>query len=128
MAKVSFNKDLCKGCGLCVTACPKKIVHLSDELNKVLSEHGENPLHTEGYRAGGWVLVDFGCVVVHLFLREMRKTQTCSRGDQVPSKGSLCARGTCGEERIGGGPVLSLFLWLPALAQTTLQMTMPQTY
>ena len=34
MAKVSFNKDLCKGCGLCVTACPKKIVHLSDDLNK----------------------------------------------------------------------------------------------
>ena len=34
MAKVTFDKDLCKGCGLCVTACPKKIVHLSDELNK----------------------------------------------------------------------------------------------
>ena len=34
MAKVTFDKDLCKGCGLCVKACPKKIVALSDELNK----------------------------------------------------------------------------------------------
>ena len=26
MAKVTFKTDLCKGCGLCVTACPKKIL------------------------------------------------------------------------------------------------------
>lgn len=33
MAKVTFNEAMCKGCGLCVTACPKKIVELSDKLN-----------------------------------------------------------------------------------------------
>ena len=26
--KVSFNEDLCKGCGLCVAACPQKILEL----------------------------------------------------------------------------------------------------
>ena len=31
MAKVSFNEDRCKGCGLCVTACPKGIVALEKE-------------------------------------------------------------------------------------------------
>ena len=31
MAKVSFNEDKCKGCGLCVTACPKGIVALEKE-------------------------------------------------------------------------------------------------
>ena len=31
MAKVSFNEDRCKGCGLCVTACPKGIVVLEKE-------------------------------------------------------------------------------------------------
>ena len=35
MNKVSFNVDLCKGCGLCVDACPKKIIALkADVLNK----------------------------------------------------------------------------------------------
>ena len=33
MAKVTFNENLCKGCGLCVTACPKKIVALNETLN-----------------------------------------------------------------------------------------------
>ena len=29
MIKVIVNEDRCKGCGLCVRACPKKIVALS---------------------------------------------------------------------------------------------------
>lgn len=34
MAKVIFNEDCCKGCGLCVTACPKGIVSLEkDKIN-----------------------------------------------------------------------------------------------
>lgn len=34
MAKVTFLTDRCKGCGLCVVACPKKIVALSaDKIN-----------------------------------------------------------------------------------------------
>ena len=31
MAKVTFKKDLCKGCGLCIGACPKKIIALSKD-------------------------------------------------------------------------------------------------
>ena len=35
MAKVTFETDLCKGCGLCVHACPKHLIALaSDQLNK----------------------------------------------------------------------------------------------
>ena len=34
MPKVTFDTDKCKGCGLCVGACPKKIVRLSqDKIN-----------------------------------------------------------------------------------------------
>lgn len=29
MAKVTIDKTLCKGCGLCVTACPKHILQVS---------------------------------------------------------------------------------------------------
>ncbi len=35
MAKVTFDEDSCKGCGLCTTACPKKIVAMAtDRINK----------------------------------------------------------------------------------------------
>ena len=34
MAKVSFNSDLCKGCSLCVSVCPKQIIALAkDKIN-----------------------------------------------------------------------------------------------
>ncbi|MDR1409761.1 MAG: 4Fe-4S binding protein [Oscillospiraceae bacterium] len=31
MPKVTINENVCKGCELCVTACPKKIVALAKE-------------------------------------------------------------------------------------------------
>lgn len=33
MNKVKFDESLCKGCGLCVNACPKKILRLSSRTN-----------------------------------------------------------------------------------------------
>ena len=41
MADLSINIDKCKGCGLCVSVCPKKIL----ELNKyIVNVKGYNPL------------------------------------------------------------------------------------
>lgn len=35
MARVDFNEDRCKGCKLCTTVCPKKIVVMrTDRLNR----------------------------------------------------------------------------------------------
>ncbi len=31
MAKVTFKTDSCKGCGLCVQACPKQILVIAKE-------------------------------------------------------------------------------------------------
>ena len=40
MAKLVIKEELCKGCGLCVMSCPKKILALSpDRINK----KGYNP-------------------------------------------------------------------------------------
>ena len=35
MAKLTFQTDLCKGCGLCVSACPKGCLTIdTDKINK----------------------------------------------------------------------------------------------
>lgn len=33
MARVTFREDLCKGCGLCLEVCPKRIIQFSRQLN-----------------------------------------------------------------------------------------------
>ncbi len=35
MAKLTFKSDNCKGCGLCVSVCPKGVLRLAnDKINK----------------------------------------------------------------------------------------------
>ncbi len=46
---------------------------LVDSVEKVLAEEaGEQPIHREGYRGGTWVLLDYGCIAVHVFNAEAR--------------------------------------------------------
>lgn len=35
MKKVIFDEKLCKGCGLCVEACPQKILAISKRVNSM---------------------------------------------------------------------------------------------
>ena len=47
---------------------------LVDNVEKVLLEEAEeDPLHREGYRGGTWVLLDYGCIAVHVFNAEARE-------------------------------------------------------
>ena len=40
MALLTFNSDLCKGCGLCVEACPKGLLYLDTQK---LNQKGYHP-------------------------------------------------------------------------------------
>ncbi len=58
---------------ICTGTSNTQINALCDAVEKELTEKDEEPLHREGYRGGTWVLLDYGCVVVHVFNDEARK-------------------------------------------------------
>lgn len=58
---------------ICTGTSNTHIRTLCDEVEKVLDEQGEPVLRREGQRGGTWVLLDFGCLVVHVFTDETRK-------------------------------------------------------
>lgn len=64
---------------ICTATSTTQIKTLADEVEHAVEEAGEETLHREGYRSGGWVLLDLGCVVVHLFMDETRKFYNLER-------------------------------------------------
>ncbi|WP_298021962.1 ribosome silencing factor [uncultured Dysosmobacter sp.] len=69
---------------------------LSGAVEKAMKEQaGEDPLRREGYRDGTWVLLDYGCVVVHIFSQEAREFYSLERlwhdGRPVDLSGVLTA-------------------------------------
>ncbi len=57
---------------ICTGTSNTQINALCDEVEKALSEAGEEPLHREGHRGGTWELLDYGCLAVHVFNAEAR--------------------------------------------------------
>lgn len=58
MAKAEVDENVCKGCGLCTTVCPRKIMILSDKLNK----KGYHPAHvTETEKCTGCAMCAIMC-------------------------------------------------------------------
>lgn len=47
MAKVTFNEDRCKGCQLCTTVCPKKIVKMATDRINAKGFHPATVIETE---------------------------------------------------------------------------------
>ena len=73
---------------ICNGTSSTHIKALVDEVDKQLSEAGEPPIRREGLRSDIWVLMDFGCVIVHVFTDEARKFYNLERlwsdSEEVP--------------------------------------------
>lgn len=52
---------------------PKQAQAAADEVEEKMAEAGFKPLRREGYREGGWILLDFGDFLVHIFTDEERR-------------------------------------------------------
>lgn len=58
---------------ICTGSSSTHVKTLCDAAEKALDGMGEPALRREGHRSGSWVLLDFGCVVLHVFTDESRK-------------------------------------------------------
>jgi len=64
---------------VCTAGSVTHVKTLSDELETVLKKSEETPLRREGGRTGDWLLLDYGCVVIHIFMKEAREFYTLER-------------------------------------------------
>ena len=58
---------------ICTATSTTHAKTLAEETEKILKDNGEPPLRIEGYRGGGWTLLDFGSVITNVFTDEVRQ-------------------------------------------------------
>ena len=58
---------------ICTGTSNTHVKTLCDAVEESMDACGEPLLHREGHRGGTWVLLDFGCLVVHVFTDETRQ-------------------------------------------------------
>jgi len=57
---------------ICTGTSERQIRAIYEDVRARLKEAGMLPLHSEGAASSGWVLMDYGAVVVHIFLPQTR--------------------------------------------------------
>ncbi|HXU45997.1 MAG TPA: ribosome silencing factor [Thermoanaerobaculia bacterium] len=57
----------------------RQVQAIGDAVEETLRSLGVRPLHVEGYTRGQWVLLDYGDLVVHVFLDEPRRFYALER-------------------------------------------------
>jgi ribosome-associated protein len=57
---------------ICSAPSERQVRTISDEIEQVLSKEKRKPIRREGSPEGGWILLDYGDFVVHVFSDEMR--------------------------------------------------------
>ena len=81
---------------ICSVGSTRQAQAVADEVDRALSAIGHKPLSVEGYQQGSWVLMDFGDIVLHIFLEERRDYYALERlwGDAPDITAGLLASRT----------------------------------
>lgn len=58
---------------ICTGTSSTHVKSLCDAVEEAMDKAGEPALRREGHRSGTWVLLDYGCLVVHVFTEETRQ-------------------------------------------------------
>lgn len=57
----------------------RQVRALYQEIAERLREAGHKPIHVEGEETSHWILIDYGTVIVHIFLQETRDYYSLER-------------------------------------------------
>jgi len=81
---------------ICSVGSTRQAQAVADEVERQLAAAGERPLSVEGYAQGSWVLMDYGDLVLHVFLEERREFYALERlwGDAPDIIGRLAGVGS----------------------------------
>ncbi len=70
LRKLSYSFDFFV---LCSVSSDRRVQTIADDIGEKFSNHGMRAGHMEGLPEGGWVLLDYGPVVAHIFSPELRQ-------------------------------------------------------
>ncbi len=71
--EVESLTSLCSYFVICTARSDTHIEALSDDVEDAFSKISLSPLHREGSKASGWIVLDYACVIVHIFNRQSRE-------------------------------------------------------
>jgi len=74
---------------ICTAESHRQIQAISDEIERTLKEAGVPVYHREGNLESGWLLLDYGAVIVHIFTPDERDYYNL---EQIWSKGTPVVR------------------------------------
>jgi ribosome-associated protein len=69
---VSEKTSIAEAFVLCTVGSARQAQAVADEVDRRLAAEGSRALSVEGYRQGGWVLADYGDLILHIFTEERR--------------------------------------------------------
>ena len=64
---------------ICSGTSERQVQAIADAVQEKLRARRVRPLHVEGYNRAQWVLIDYGDLVVHVFLEETRRYYALER-------------------------------------------------
>ena len=76
---VSERTSIADAFVICSAGSQRQAHAVADEVDRTLAAHGAHALAVEGYGQAGWILLDYGDLIVHVFLEERREFYALER-------------------------------------------------
>ena len=76
---VSSRTSIADAFMICSVGSSRQAQAVADEVDRQLAADGARALSVEGYAQGGWILMDYGDFILHIFQEERREYYALER-------------------------------------------------